>query len=80
MKKMEDKAIAYIKKNKNAVDYVKSILISNSIILAILATDYMTNMVIEDMFIFVCSVVILIGVVLGIIANIMICFKLSKKK
>lgn len=80
MKKMEEKALNYIKKNKTAVEYVQSILISNSIILAILASDYITNMTVDDMFIFICSIVILIGVFLGIIANIIICVKLSKKK
>ena len=80
MKKMEEKALNYIKKNKTAVDYVQSILISNSVILAILATDYITNITNEDMFIFVCSIVILFGAFLGIVANILICLKLSKKK
>ena len=80
MKKMEEKALNYIKKNKTAVDYVQSILISNSVILAILATDYITNITYEDMFIFVCSIVILFGAFLGVVANILICLKLSKKK
>lgn len=80
MKKMEEKALNYIKKNKTAVDYVRSILISNSIILGILATDYITNITYEDMFIFVCSIVILVGAFLGVVANILICLKLSKKK
>ncbi len=80
MKKMEEKALNYIKKNKTAIEYVQSILISNSVILGILATDYITNITKDDMFIFVCSWVILFGVFLGIIANIMICVKLSKKK
>ncbi|MBE6150578.1 MAG: hypothetical protein E7162_02005 [Firmicutes bacterium] len=80
MKKMEEKALNYIKKNKTAVDYVQSILISNSVILAILATDYITNITNEDMFIFVCSIVILFGAFLGVVANILICLKLSKKK
>ena len=74
------KALNYIKKNKTAVNYVQSILISNSIILGILATDYITNITNEDMFIFVCSNVILFGVFLGVVANILICLKLSKKK
>ena len=77
---MEEKALNYIKKNKTAVDYVQSILISNSVILAILATDYITNITNEDMFIFVCSIVILFGAFLGVVANILICLKLSKKK
>ena len=80
MKKMEEKALNYIKKNKTAVDYVRSILISNSMILGILATDYITNITNEDMFIFVCSIVILFGAFLGVVANILICLKLSKKK
>ena len=80
MKKMEEKALNYIKKNKTAVDYVQSILIFNSVILAILATDYITNITNEDMFIFVCSIVILFGAFLGVVANILICLKLSKKK
>lgn len=80
MKKMEEKALNYIKKNKTAVDYVQSILISNSIILGILVTDYITNISVDDIFIFVCSIVISLGVVIGIIANIIICLKLSKKK
>ena len=80
MKKMEEKALNYIKKNKTAVDYVQSILISNSIILGILVTDYITNISVDDMFILVCSIVISLGVVIGIIANIIICLKLSKKK
>ena len=80
MKKMEEKALNYIKKNKTAVDYVQSILISNSVVLGILATDYITNINNEDMFMFVCSIVILFGAFLGVIANIIICLKLSKKK
>lgn len=80
MKKMEEKALNYIKKNKTAVDFVQSILISNSIILGILVTDYITNISVDDMFIFVCSIVIFFGAFLGVVANILICLKLSKKK
>ena len=80
MNKNEEKALAYIKKNKTALNYVRSMLISNSVVLAILVTDYMTNIVIDDMFIFWCSVIIALGTVLGIISNIMICIKLSKRK